>query len=532
MNLNRINNENQLIPDNSLINFVSNRRCYSNKENNINLFGKYNNNFINNSCNFNNNINENTNNNNYNINNNNYSLLNNINNINIYGPRNNTNKFCSTRINRGFSYNLPCYNYSYLNCINNINPNKIISQTNKMNNEISHNYINYYANNTFQKNNNNINSGNNNFNIINTAKNIIDNNIEQKNINNNTINENISKEKIIKNTNDFLNYVKNLKMPLIQFVCTTEGSKKMENILNNSPYDCKKILIKLLGKKDLPKVMKNTIGNYFIQKLVKNLNENEILLILQLIKQDFVEISKNYSGTHAIQALLEKITSPKIENIILESIENCEISMAYDLNSTHVLQKILTSIKDINRKKLNEIILKNTKDLALNSNSIFLLKKFISTITIEDNKKRLINILSKYCISLAQNPYGNYAIQYLLENFSSNDIEKINEKIIEFAFILTKQKFSSNVIEKSMEFFDKENRDKLINNLCFCDDTISLIKNKYGHFVFNHAINYMSEDTKIKFKKKLENDILNLSSKEKAKIRKFINNLESSITPK
>ena len=459
--------------------------------------------------------------------------MNNVNNVRINDPKCNTNRCYNTRINRGFSYNLPYYNYSYLNNINNVNTNKNISQSNKMSNLINHNYLNYYINtsNTFQKNN--INSiNNNNFNIINTNKNTIDINIGRKSINNNSINENNPTEKIIKNTNDFLNYIKNLKMPLIQFVCTTEGSKKMENILNNSPYDCKKILIKSLGKKDIPKVMKNTIGNYFIQKFVKTLNENEILLIFQLIRQDFVEIAKNYSGTHAIQALLEKITSPEIEKIILESIENFEITLAYDINSTHVLQKILDNIKDTNRRKLNEVILKNTKDLALNSNSIYLLKKFISTITIEENKKILINILTKNCINLAKNPYGNYAIQYLLENFSSNDIEKINEKIIEFSFVLSKQKFSSNVVEKSIEFFDQKNRDKLINNLCFCDDAILLIKNKYGHFVFNRAINYMTEETKIKFKNKLENDIQNLSSKEKAKIRKFINNLEASITHK
>ena len=499
------------------------------------MYSKYNNNFINNTCYFNNNINNRINSSDYytiNNNPNNYFLLNNTNNANTNVFRCNANRYYNTRINRGFSYNLPCYNYSYLN-YNNNDTNQIISQQNKTNRVISNNYINYYDNKTLQNNNiNSINSGNNNFNIINTTENIIDNNnIEQKNIIN-SINENNLPEAEIKNSNDFLNYIKTLKMPLIQFVCTTEGSKKMEAILNSSPYDCKKVLIKYLGKKDIPKVMKNTIGNYFIQKFVKTLNEKEILLVLQLIKQDFVEIAKNYSGTHSLQALLDKITSPEIEKIVLESIENCEISMAYDLNSTHVLQKILNNIKDKNRKKLNEVILKNTKDLALNSNSIFLLKKFISTITIEENKKKLIDIISKYCISLAQNPYGNYAIQYLLENFSSNDIEQINEKIIEFALILSKQKFSSNVVEKSIEFFDKKNRDKLIYNLCFCDEAVSLIKNKYGHFVFNRAINYMSADVKIKLKQKLENDIVNLSSKEKSKIRKYLNSLEASITQK
>ena len=409
---------------------------------------------------------------------------------------------------------MPYYNYSNINLINNNQISKSFPNNIQSNNNIN----NLQFNNTCVDNNinNNINNNQNNINSINEVRNIPEEDI---------INGNEYK---MKDVNEFIDYIKSIKLPLVSFLCTFDGSKEMINILNNSLYDCKIIILNSLNKKDLSKIMKNTIGNYFMQKLINTLKENEIKYILESIKQYFNEIAKSYSGTHVLQVLIDKITSKEIEELILSSIKGYEIEMAFNFNSTHVIQKIIMNIKDINRIDLNEIIIKNTKDLALNSNTIFLLKKFISTITIEENKKKIINIISKYCVKIAQNAYGNYAIQYILEIWSPEDNDKINKRIINSVNMLSKQKYSSNVVEKSIEFFDKKNRDKLINNLCFCEDTISLIKNKYGHFVFNRAIKYMSQDFKTKLSIKLQNDMVNLSSKEKSKIRKYVNSLDNT----
>ena len=474
-----------------------NNVCYSNNNYLYNI--KYPYNFINNFCD-----------NNYltcnDVNNNVNNSITGISNINSIKNYNNFN----IQFGQDFSNKIPYYNYPNLNLVNKNEVNKFVSKNTQPNN------INTLKNNNENIDNNNINNNQNNINSINEINDISTENIS-----------NINDYKM-KDVNEFINYIKSIKLPLVAFLCTFEGSKEMINILNNSLYDCKIILLNSLTKKDLSKIMKNTIGNYFMQKTINTLKENEIKYILESIKQYFHEIAKSYSGTHVLQTILDKITSKEIEELILSSIKGYEMELAFNFNSTHVMQKIIMNIKDINRKELNEIILKNTKDLALNANTIFLLKKFISTITIEENKKKIINIISKYCLKIAQNAYGNYAIQYILEIWSSQDNEKINKRIINSVNILSKQKYSSNVIEKAIEFFDEENRDKLINNLCFCEDAISLIKNKYGHFVFNRAIKYMSQDFKAKLSIKLQNDMVNLSTKEKSKIRKYLNSLENT----
>ena len=84
-----------------------------------------------------------------------------------------------------------------------------------------------------------------------------------------------------------------------------------------------------------------------------------------------------------------------MENLILENIKNKEIEMAYDINVTHILQKILLIILDAKRVELNNITIENIKDFALDINSVFVLKKFMATTTIVQNKNKISEIFLK-----------------------------------------------------------------------------------------------------------------------------------------
>jgi hypothetical protein len=83
--------------------------------------------------------------------------------------------------------------------------------------------------------------------------------------------------------------------------------------------------------------MMDVYGNYFIQNLIKNSNENQINLIINYIKNDYVIIALNYSGTHVLQTLLDMIKTIEEEIILVESIKGNELKMAFDINATHVL---------------------------------------------------------------------------------------------------------------------------------------------------------------------------------------------------
>ena len=487
---------------------------------------------------------------NQNLNGNNINLIqynNKINNFNIIpylNQINNTNVGNNININTFHSIN----NIHNIHNLSNMINNKIFFEPKKIN--ITNLNNNYNFNNLLNQINNinNPNQINNNINYIN----LLQNNIIKNNSNNNFINDNLNNSFKNKNNNidtslnscdksennidtnsveDFLKYIKTLSMPLVDFLCSPKGTLEIQKKLGKSNDECKIILIKLLDKEGLTRIMKNTYGNYFFQQMIKSEEEIIISLVISYISPNFIEISKDSSGTFSIQALLNEVSSVKGIQEILNCIKNHEMEMAFNKNATYVLQKIVLLFPDIHRIYLNEIILNNFKELCLDCNGICLIKNFIKTNTLINNKKRINEEISKNFVILAESPFGNYGIQYIMENWNKNELNDIKKKIIDNLYELSIQQFSSNVVEKGIEIFDEDSREKVIKKLCFEDNFIILLKNKFGRFVLNKAINYMKIDLKNEFEIYLINNINNnvYCHKDKNKVKKFLMKFNNNI---
>ena len=422
----------------------------------------------------------------------------------------------------------------HLNLINNSNEinNINISNINNINNINNLNNSNIFNNKEINISNLSQNSNNfNSLNIINN-KNINQNNSKENDIKKNSINydENLIHPIEQTSVESFLKFIHSLSMPLVNFLCTPKGILDIQKKLGKSNTQCKIILIKLLNKEGLSILMKNTYGNYFFQQMIKGEEEIIIELIISYISEHFINISKDSSGTFSVQALLNEVSSIKEEQLILNIIQNHEMEMAFNKNATYVLQKIVLLFPDIHRTYLNEIILINFRDLCLDSNGICLIKNFIKTNTLINDKKRINNEIISYFVDLAQNPFGNYGIQYIMENWGNNELNDIKNKIMENIYVLSIQQYSSNVVEKAFEINDEENRQKMIRKLCFEDNFIILLKNKFGRFVLHKAISYMTTNSKNEFELLLINNINNnvYNNKDKNKVKKFIMKLQNN----
>ena len=409
------------------------------------------------------------------------------------------------------------YNNIHINNINNIHfYNKFINNINN-NDYIKINYLDKIKNNIIENNNLNNTIFTNN----NKAKEI--QNIKGNYIKNNMINSN---QPI--NINEFLTYINSLPMPLVDYLCTSKGILEIQRKLPKSIFNYKTFIILIINKDGLSKIMKNTYGNYFFQQLIKDSEKQFISLIISYITDNFINISKDPCGTFSLQALLDEVSTYEEEQKILNCIKNHEMEMAYDKNATHVLKKLILLFPDAHRHELNEIILNNLKDLCLDSNGICLIKNFIRSNTLINDKKRINEEIINNFITLAESPFGNYGIQFLMENWDKDMLKDIKDKIIDNLCRLSIHQFSSNVVEKAIEIFDEEYKEKIIKKLCFEDDFIVFLRNKFGRFVLCKAINYMKDDLKIELENKLKNNLNNktFKNRDKIKIKKFILKLQ------
>jgi hypothetical protein len=142
------------------------------------------------------------------------------------------------------------------------------------------------------------------------------------------------------------------------------------------------------------------------------------------------------------------------EELLRISIEKHILKLSYNSNGTHIIQKIISCFEEKDRKYLNDFILENLPKVCMNANGICVIKKFINANRCEEIRTMLLEKFKKECLEIVQDPFGNYAIQYAMEVYGPVKCQGIIEELVNNLLSLSMQKFSSNVVEKCIEYAD------------------------------------------------------------------------------
>ena len=113
--------------------------------------------------------------------------------------------------------------------------------------------------------------------------------------------------------------------------------------------------------------------------------------------------------------------------------------------------------------------------------------------------------LTSNAIELAQNPYGNYAIQQAFEYWDKETCLELIPQFFGKVYQLSMQKCSSNVIDKCIQNSSSEYLQILMQELITCDRLnsnnifcypliLDLIMNSYGNFVVQNALKFATLD--------------------------------------
>ena len=105
-----------------------------------------------------------------------------------------------------------------------------------------------------------------------------------------------------------------------------------------------------------------------------------------------------------------------------------------------------------------------------------------------EQRASLVQQISYCCLTLMQDPYGNYVIQYVLDHCSQNEIDLIVSCPLGRLNNLSKQKFSSNVIEKCLEKANEDLLSRYILELCQPTYIRDLLHDQYANYVLQRAI--------------------------------------------
>ena len=468
----------------------NNIELIKNQLNNINLSG--------NEINQNNKIN----NNNSNI------IINEINNSDNIAKINNLNeKEINNNMIKNEPNNIINKNPTYLNQNieeqSNLNFQNVISNTSNQNQNLSQFYQNQLNN--FVMNQNQINPNFNSF----------QNNFME--ISENTSNKKKLLSTLFNNPNNPTNIISEKRGQYLLNNCVSvcKGQlecRQLQKMIEIKPSLASNIIYPKIKDK-LQEISFDQFGNYFIQKVIEYLNENQIKELLQKkISHNFRSFCFNQHGTRVIQKIFEKIVDNEsllnyFNNLLKPNLKDFVI----DQNASHIIIKYVNTLPSPKNDFIIQFLLENSYELAMKKYSCCVLQKCIEYSN-DKQKKNFLKQIAIKSFGLFNDQFGNYVVQYCI-NLCDFEINKIFvDNFLNNILKFSTQKYSSNIIEKCMDCSDESTRELICEKYCKKEIVEKLLFDNYGNYVLQKVIALSKEPLTSKYLEMVGPLMVNLSS--------------------
>lgn len=226
-----------------------------------------------------------------------------------------------------------------------------------------------------------------------------------------------------------------------------EGSRHIQSLLDIWSFDHVRIFFDCIVNSALD-LSTNLFGNYVIQKIIPLLNEDQVFyLILQFFGHIKV-LALHVYGCRVIQKLIDYLGD--IKSIVAE-LEPHIPELIESPNGNHVIQKCID--KDIDKSFLLRVFEKNCTELAQQRYGCRVLQRLFEVCSTEEMALIYEETIANIDI-LINDKYGNYVIQHLIDTLTGYK-KRIFDFVIKNSFALSRNKFSSNVVEKCVAKCDK-----------------------------------------------------------------------------
>ncbi|KAF1944856.1 ARM repeat-containing protein [Clathrospora elynae] len=240
-------------------------------------------------------------------------------------------------------------------------------------------------------------------------------------------------------------------------------------------------------------LMTDPFGNYLCQKLLEFCNDEQRNTLVRNAIPAMVSIAFNQHGTRALQKMIEFISTDEQTQMIIQALSGQVVDLIQDLNGNHVIQKCLNHLKASEAQFIFDAVGEHCVVVGTHRHGCCVLQRCIDHAS-GFQKVDLVRKITAHSFHLVQDPFGNYVIQYILDlndpSFTAPMCVGFQGKIAE----LSKQKFSSNVIEKCIRCADMDSKAMMIEELLDVEYLEQLMRDSYGNYVIQTALEFAPAD--------------------------------------
>lgn len=236
-------------------------------------------------------------------------------------------------------------------------------------------------------------------------------------------------------------------------------------------------------------LMTDPFGNYLCQKLFEHCDDEQRSALIQTAAPALPAIALNQHGTRALQKMIEHLRTEGQVNTIIQSLAHKVVDLVQDLNGNHVIQKCLQVLGAETCQFIYDSVGQACVIVGTHRHGCCVLQRCIDHAQ-GPQRDQLVARITGCAFDLVQDAYGNYVVQYILDLDDVKYTRPLCRSFSGKVAALSKQKFSSNVIEKCIRVADPETKSLMINELLMGNELERMLRDSFANYVVQTALDY------------------------------------------
>lgn len=286
---------------------------------------------------------------------------------------------------------------------------------------------------------------------------------------------------------------------IVEFSADQHGSRFIQQKLENCSAEEKASVFKEV----LPhasKLMTDVFGNYVIQKFFEYGSSQQRKELAKQLSGQILPLSLQMYGCRVIQKALEVIEIEQKVQLVHE-LDGHVMRCVRDQNGNHVIQKCIESIPT---EKIGFIISAfhgQVATLSMHPYGCRVIQRVLEHCTDELQCQFIVDEILESVCALAQDQYGNYVTQHVLERGKPHERSQIISKLSGHIVQLSQHKFASNVVEKCLEYGGAAERERLVREIVGHNEgnenLLVMMKDQFANYVIQKALEICTDSQRV-----------------------------------
>ncbi|CAD7969285.1 unnamed protein product [Amoebophrya sp. A120] len=224
-----------------------------------------------------------------------------------------------------------------------------------------------------------------------------------------------------------------------------------------------------------------------------------LLEVLDKVDSCFFEVCQDAQGATALQTLIGETQLGVQCKLRIAGCFNCDrvLTLSQCAHGSHVIRKLLSSWLPEEASFLFPLMRANLNAIACSKYGTVVLQRLVDALVAEDMIEALLIEMIGHAATLAQDPFGNYLLQYVM---SSKHLYKFQDRDVFIQAVLNAlqeevsletlccQKFASNVIEHALCTAGDRVRELFYEEGCTYDFLNRVIRDRFGNYIVQRVL--------------------------------------------